>query len=354
MQDRIHILTPRVKTYTLKMEYRMENFMEELKYPIKWDGHPTLKNANLLFIDIETDGLSHKNKIILIGLVLFKKNNLKGEVIQLFNEDYLSEKELLIYLINYVQAQDVDYFISFNGNSFDFPFINARLIHYNLSFTLNKSANIDLYRIAKQYQSILDLPNSKLKSVEKIVGIQREDTISGKDSILLYQAYLETKSERMRHSILLHNYEDIINMVPLLKITHRIHNVAPFKFNLFTTKAYIYSVKLKKSYVEIGITLNSKVSMLDIILDEPCYFINYSNNDILCKLYYNLFVDSRGNTFGFFDSDILLSKPFTSCTDEEKHSLLLVYNDELLIENVHYSLLKIIELFFISAVIDTI
>ena len=328
--------------------------MEILKYPITWEGHPTLNHNNILFIDIETDGLSHKNRIILIGLILFKKNTLNGEALQLFNEDYLSEKEMLIYLTNFIKENDIDYFISFNGNSFDFPFINARLNHFNFSFFLNKSANIDLYRIAKQYQEILQLSNAKLKSVEKAVGIHREDTISGKDSILLYQAYLETKSEKMKHSILLHNYEDIINMVPLLRITHPVQDFAPTQLKVNGIKAYISSVKLKKSYIEICITLNDKISLLDFHLDDPSYFLLYSNYDMHCKLYYNQFLDPRGNYFGFFNTNVLFEKSFESCSDEEKHSSLLLFNDELINDNIYYVLDHLLKQYLIPSLNHTL
>ena len=328
--------------------------MEILKYPITWTGHPTLNHSNILFIDIETDGLSHKNRIILIGLILFKKNVLTGEALQLFNQDYLSEKEILMYLKQYIKENDIDYYISFNGNSFDFPFINARINHYNLSFILNKSANIDLYRIAKQYQEVLKLPNSKLKSVEKAVGIHREDTISGKDSILLYQAYLETKSDKMKHSILLHNYEDIINMVPLLKITHSIQEFAPAQFKILSIKSYINSIKLKKSYIEVGITLNDKISLLDFQLDDPSYYLYYSNNSLQCKLYFNQFSDPRGNNYGFFNSNLLYSKSFESCSDEEKHSSLMVFNDELIKDNIYYVLDHLLQQFFLPSLNLTI
>lgn len=328
--------------------------MEILKYPITWNGHPTLNNSNVLFIDIETDGLSHKNRISLIGLILFRKNALIGEALQLFNEDYLSEKEILKYLIKYVRENEIDYFVSFNGNSFDFPFINARLNHYNLSFVLNKSANIDLYRIAKQYQEVLQLPNSKLKSVEKAVGIHREDTISGKDSILLYQAYLETKSEKMKHSILLHNYEDIINMVPLLKITHNIPDFAPPQFHINSTKLYINTLRLKKSYIEIEMTLNDKISLLDFQLDNPSYFLLYSKNSLQCKFYYNQFSDQRGNNYGFFSSVIFFDKTFDSCSDEEKHSLLLVFNDEMIKDNIYFILDHLLKKHFIPALNRTL
>ena len=79
---------------------------------------------NTMFIDIETDGLSHKNKLVIIGLIQF---NRKGDayLIQLFNDDYQSEREMLIELIQILKVHDTDYYVSFNGNSFDFPLLRS-------------------------------------------------------------------------------------------------------------------------------------------------------------------------------------------------------------------------------------
>ena len=177
---------------------------------------------NTMFLDIETDGLSHKNKLVIIGLIQYNKKG-TAHLIQLFNDDYQSEREMLLELIQILRFHDTDYYVSFNGNSFDFPFLNARFRHYKIDFQLSKAANIDLLRLSRQNQAHLGIPDFKLKSVEKFVGINRTDTISGRDSILMYQAYIEGKSEALKQAILLHNYDDLINMIPLLKITeHKI------------------------------------------------------------------------------------------------------------------------------------
>ena len=50
---------------------------------------------NTMFLDIETDGLSHKNKLVIIGLIQYNKKG-TAHLIQLFNDDYQSEREMLL------------------------------------------------------------------------------------------------------------------------------------------------------------------------------------------------------------------------------------------------------------------
>ncbi len=48
-----------------------------------------------------------------------------------------------------------------------------------------KSNNLDIMRLVKHNKDYFNFQDFKLKTVEKFLGIEREDTISGKESVEL-------------------------------------------------------------------------------------------------------------------------------------------------------------------------
>lgn len=171
--------------------------------------------SNSFVFDIETTGLNPKFcKVILIG-VLFNKDN-KTIIKQYFAQTEDDEKDLLLAFINDINAFDTH--ITFNGLAFDIPFLNSRFNKYNINFELNKNNDIDILNIVRPFKGLLSLSDCKLKTIEKYIGISREDTISGKESVKLYKEFVSSKSNDLKNKILLHNYEDIYYLGYLYKI----------------------------------------------------------------------------------------------------------------------------------------
>ena len=287
-----------------------------------------LLKHKLLFFDIETDGLSHKNKIVIIGIILHDPVAQNTTLIQLFNDDYQSEKELLKAFHEICNQHNPDYYISFNGHSFDIPFINARFLHYHIQHQMIKSANIDLLRIAKKNQDLLKITDFKLKTIERYVGISRNDTISGKDSIILYQAYIETKSNQLKDSILLHNYDDILNMIPLLKITEGIQNYKSHFFHLNNIKCYLNAYEIKNDVCIISFELIKPVSLLELQYSNQ--YLNFSlvDNKVDLKLNVIRMTDSNDNKYLFLNPAGFDMLPFNQLNHIEKQSLLIQYQLE--------------------------
>ncbi|WP_394861578.1 ribonuclease H-like domain-containing protein [Paraclostridium bifermentans] len=141
---------------------------------------------NHFVFDIETTGLSPKYcKVILIG-VLYNLNN-KTIIKQYFAESEEEEKDLLLKFINDIET--FDHHITFNGVSFDIPFLNSRFNSNDIDFSIDKCDDIDILRIVKPFKEKLSLSDCKLKTIEKYMGIKREDTISGKESVELYKNF---------------------------------------------------------------------------------------------------------------------------------------------------------------------
>lgn len=197
---------------------------------------------NHFVFDIETTGLSPKYcSVILIGVLFNDGNN--TIIKQFFAENENQEKELLLTFIEHIS--NFKNHITFNGIAFDIPFLNSRFSKHNISFYLDKSYDTDILRLVKPYKEKLSLSDCKLKTIEKYMGIYRQDTISGEESVKLYKEYVNNKSQELKDIILLHNYEDIYYLGHLIKIK----NILEEKLDLITINSSTLEVKLlAKSY----------------------------------------------------------------------------------------------------------
>lgn len=191
-------------------------------YEIKWqDNLPSnftkyFGNKNFAVLDIETTGLSKKkNAIILIGLVVVKDN--KATLYQYFAEKLYDEKAVVESTVKLLE--DLDFIITFNGKSFDLPFIKEKTNKYNIPFA--DIYNLDIYQILKTFSDLgTMLPDLKQKTVEKFMGFgsSRLDEISGGESVMLYNEYLVTGDKKLEEFILLHNSDDIEQLYKLIPV----------------------------------------------------------------------------------------------------------------------------------------
>lgn len=170
---------------------------------------------DMIIIDIETTGLHRKySKLILVGIVSFKNNQTK--VTQLFANKPTEEKELLLALINIIICKKLIF--TYNGQAFDIAYLNAKFDQHDIDFNIPLYKSFDLLRVIRKNKTKLNLVNYKLKTIEEFLGIFRADTISGMESIQLYNEYIETNSINIQEKILLHNFDDILNIIDLLEI----------------------------------------------------------------------------------------------------------------------------------------
>lgn len=300
--------------------------MEVLSYPLTALSDGRLLNQPTLFIDIETDGLSHKNKLVIIGLVLITKDT--QQLIQLFNDDYGSEREMLLALRKLILDYDIDFFISFNGNAFDLPFINARYAHYKIDYALPKLANFDLLKYARSHQSMLGLSDLKLKTIERHVGIHRDDLISGKDSIILYHAYIETRDPVIKQSILLHNYDDLLNMIPLFNITHSEENPFSYLMKIYGAKWYASPPKIKENLISVTFHLNKRICLTELIYDRHDILFHYEDTQATLRFTTIPLIDSNGLKLNFINPKLIYDKSLSEFTPEHITDCLVLYDKQ--------------------------
>jgi uncharacterized protein YprB with RNaseH-like and TPR domain len=170
----------------------------------------------LVFFDIETTGLSpNACPVILAG----SYSPADETICQLFCERPEDEAELLESFSNTLTAADV--LVSFNGNSFDLPFMQARIKQLGLSIQPPICQKLDLYRLLEHYSGLRQhLPDLRQKTIERYLGLDhlRTDTIDGSEIISLYTRWLRQQDETARSTILLHNADDVRQLAGLLPI----------------------------------------------------------------------------------------------------------------------------------------
>lgn len=196
---------------------------EEINFPQAFKKY--YSDLKIAIMDIETTGLSpEKSEVIIGGYAipsLDGKDNIK--IVQYFSEKIEDEKELLKKFTKDLKSFDL--IITYNGDKFDIPFLSKRLKYHKLPpLDLYMCQSLDLYYILNKHSSLRKfLPNLKQKTVETYMNlwINREDEITGAQSINLYYEYLNTKSKDIEEKILLHNKDDLLQLTRLIKIIEK-------------------------------------------------------------------------------------------------------------------------------------
>ena len=180
-----------------------------------------------IFLDIETTGFSRdRNMVYLIGL-LFKTDIYSSDsewtLRLMLAEKESDEKELLTSFLSFLAGREEPRLITFNGVRFDLPFLTERLKHAGYSddcipSCLTDDSGFDIFRIISPFKKILGLENLKQKTVEKFLGIDREDQYNGGELINVFHAYAASGNEVMKKLLLSHNHDDVLGMSEILPI----------------------------------------------------------------------------------------------------------------------------------------
>ena len=174
------------------------------------------KTDSFLFFDIETTGFSKDNTILyLIGCGYFIENGF--QFIQWFNDDGTSEEEILLAFHDILKQKDWQ-LVTFNGNSFDIPYLKRHYELNELPCDIESFPSLDFYQFLKPFQSLFQMTHGKQKDWEHFLELYREDTYDGGQLIAVYKEYLMNKEEALLHNLLLHNEEDLLGMKYLLPL----------------------------------------------------------------------------------------------------------------------------------------
>lgn len=167
------------------------------------------------FFDIETTGFSAKTAFVyLIGLALRQENTI--HIYQFLAENRREEANLLLSFHKHLES--IHTLISFNGLGFDVPFLKSREQAAGLCCDWNSCQHLDLYKLTGKLAHLFHLPDKKQKSVERFLGINRDDKYNGGELIPVYYAYEKQQDPESERLLLLHNYEDVVGMTKLLSL----------------------------------------------------------------------------------------------------------------------------------------
>lgn len=254
---------------------------------------------NHFVFDIETTGLNSTYcKVILIG-IMFNQNN-KTIIKQFFANTEDDEKELLLSFVDSIK--NYKNHITFNGLTFDIPFLNNRLKKHNINFSICKNNDIDILKLIKPFKEKLSLSDCKLKTIEKYLGIYREDTIYGKESVDLYKDYTLNQDINLKEKILLHNYEDIYYLGVIFKIKDILKdklNIVYINTNNTALELVPLNFKISKNLLCIKYTA-FEGELFNINIYNDSYSITSDEKHIILNLLLNKGKDSNDNVILFY------------------------------------------------------
>ncbi|MEE1378572.1 MAG: ribonuclease H-like domain-containing protein [Oribacterium sp.] len=216
-----------------------------LTQPVPSDIYTIGAPEDVLFFDIETTGLSARSAgLYLIGVLTYTDQN--WTLLQYFCEDVADEPAVLQAFFELLRTKKI--LISYNGDGFDIPFLRHMVEQYGLRaprphhstalhdradcpatdesaiadarplYSFDTVESFDLFKKFRPLKHLLGLPDLKLKSCERFLGIDREDRFTGGELIEVYFEWQKTKAPALLDTLLLHNAEDIANLPNLLPL----------------------------------------------------------------------------------------------------------------------------------------
>lgn len=300
----------------------------------------------LLIFDIETTGFHRVyDHVVSITALLFE--NSQCIIKQWFSESTPEEKELLLDVKPYFDSKPIH--ITYNGHSFDIPFLKSKYNNYSTSIGLNKSKCYDLYRFARK---ALILDSYKLKNIERSLGIHRFDQISGKECTEMYERYLITHDPDLAKAILDHNYEDVSNLVDLFPLINRLsaeqlNEMYIAEIELHNRTWYIEQLRLRGSFFELELWSAADAPLMN---SQQNFFLADGTAMILETLDYGEYRYKLQIPFYEKELDELrltcldLSSFNCSLTDElEPHHLIIQCNQLWMYEHINLILTQLIK-----------
>lgn len=208
-----------------------KDFEFDLQYDLRKIGEP----EKILFFDIETTGLSAYSSVLyLIGTGYF--SNGKFHFRQWLSESLRDEADMLKAFFRY--AASFDTLLHFNGETFDIRYLEDVAKQYSIPCPLCDMDSFDILKKIRKRKELFGLENYRQKTVEKFLGIQREDRYSGGELISVYEDFTETKDENEKRFLLLHNEDDLKGMPSILPVLLYLDAVDTDESEIMLTDCY--------------------------------------------------------------------------------------------------------------------
>jgi hypothetical protein len=194
---------------------------------IKWITHWMPKSHPLVFcctglhdpedfiiFDLETMGLFTR-PIILFGVAKVSGNNIF--INQYLLRNIKEEPAALIGFLSHLSKGRA--FITFNGLTFDVPYLKERLAYYRMKGDLEKP-HFDILHFSRRAWKER-VPDCRLSTLEKyLLGIERKDDVPSALVPDFYETYLRTKNVGPLVPIVEHNKQDLITLANIFSRLH--------------------------------------------------------------------------------------------------------------------------------------
>ncbi|MBN1674920.1 MAG: ribonuclease H-like domain-containing protein [Kiritimatiellae bacterium] len=167
--------------------------------------------ADTIFLDIETTGLS-TSPLFLIGTMSWQSGLFV--IRQYFARHYAEERGVIaLFLRDFTAGNRL--LVTFNGKSYDWPYIRTRAAATGVPFA-SEPAHFDLLHEARRVWKHV-LPDCRLKTLEaQVCGRRRGDDIPSDQIPDAYHAYVRSDNAVQIASILRHNMFDLLTLADLM------------------------------------------------------------------------------------------------------------------------------------------
>lgn len=176
------------------------------------------REEDFAILDIETLGLFGR-AIVLLGIARPVKNTTC--INQYLIRDIPDEPGALWQFVSHLEENAA--LITFNGRAFDVPFIEERLGYYGMEASLNNT-HFDVLHFARRAWHH-KLPDCRLETIEKYLGIQRNIDVPGALVPEFYETYLKTQNVGPLVAIVDHNKQDLLTLVKLFSKLYEAWNL---------------------------------------------------------------------------------------------------------------------------------
>lgn len=283
---------------------------------------------NEVVLDIETTGLdSTVDKLVLLGLV--EKEKGKTYIKQYFAENDNEELRLLDIYVKKVKGKKV---ITYNGDTFDIPFLNNRLIKHQRFPILPDT--LDLLKLIKPYRYYFTFDSLKLTDMEKIFYFYRNDPSRYKTISKLTE---DIKTRDNPYPIMKHNENDLVATELLINIG----NFFDERLSIDTKKGKII---LKTAFINNDIAnlkFNLEKDLGEAYFSGSNYELILKNSNLTINLQV-LYGQFDSNTKGYVSLNNFMIENQTSVRVDE-HFLIIKENRIYNYKNILVLAKKIIE-----------
>lgn len=160
------------------------------------------KKPSIIYFDIETSGFDFaEDSVSCIGFLT------DDGIIQFSTSSSCDEEALLGKAITFFDTHFKDLFVSYNGEKFDFPFLQERFKKYNISFNPFSFKHLDLLPPTTENISSSKARISKDNACRRL-NIYLPRTCDGYTCALI-EKYRTTLSPESFYEIIIHNAVDL-------------------------------------------------------------------------------------------------------------------------------------------------